>query len=80
MYQVLKNVLRSHNGRAIFSVIWGLGLASLFKKACKGRNCIVYRAPAPEKVRDKVFRFDNKCYTYTPRTVACTANPLQTEE
>ena len=67
----LQNVLRSKNAQMIFSIIWGFGLATLFRQVCKGRGCVVYRAPSAESIKGKTFRFDGKCYKYTPRSVKC---------
>jgi hypothetical protein len=71
MSQVLVNILKSHDVKIVFSVIWGLGLASLFRRVCKGRNCIIYRAPAINEIQGKTFGFNNKCYNYAPRLVTC---------
>ena len=37
----------SNTGRILVSIIWGLGLAALFKKACEGRNCQVIQYQGP---------------------------------
>ena len=71
MLQSLRNVLRSKNGRIIFSIIWGLGLASLFRRVCRGRDCVIYRAPSPSDVEGKTYKFDNKCYQYKAKPVDC---------
>ena len=71
MSQVLTNILKSHDVKIVFSVIWGLGLASLFRRVCKGRNCIIYKAPSPETINGKTFSFNDKCYNYVPRLVKC---------
>ena len=71
MFTILTNILKSNNSKIIFSIIWGLGLASLFRRVCKGRNCIIYKAPSPEYIRGKAFRFNKKCYNYVPRLVKC---------
>lgn len=71
MYNIFTNILKSKDVKIVFSVIWGLGLASLFKRVCKGRDCIIYRAPPPEYVKGKTFSFDNKCYNYVPQLVSC---------
>lgn len=68
------------NTTIIFSIIWGLGLSALFRRVCKGRNCIIYRAPAPNDVIGKTFRFNNKCYNYKPRTVECKGKVIEPEE
>ena len=57
--------------KIILSLIWGFGLATLFQRVCVGRDCIVLRGPKPDKIKDKVFSFNNKCYTYQPYSVSC---------
>ena len=32
-------------GKVIISIIWGLGLATLFRKVCKGRKMSDYKRP-----------------------------------
>ena len=71
MFNIFTNILKSRDVKIVFSIIWGLGLASLFRRVCKGRRCIVYRAPSPEMIRGKTFSFDKKCYNYVPRLVKC---------
>ena len=61
----------SRTGRIILSIIWGLGLAALFRKVCKGRGCIVIKGPHPSKIRGKIFEFNKKCYRYTPYSTTC---------
>lgn len=77
MSQVFVNILKSNDVKIVFSVIWGLGLASLFKRVCKGRNCIIYRSPHIDDIQGKAFNFNNKCYNYTPRPVDCSADKSQ---
>jgi len=37
------NMTKDKYGKIIISVIWGLGLAALFRRVCEGRNCIVIK-------------------------------------
>ena len=76
MFSIFKNISKNPNIRIVFSIIWGIGLASLFRRVCKGRSCIVYRAPLPEDIKGKTFRFNNKCYNYEPRMVKCEGNDI----
>jgi len=71
MFNIFTNILKSRDVKIVFSIIWGLGLASLFRRVCKGRNCIIYRAPSPETIGGKTFGFNSKCYNYVPRLVKC---------
>jgi hypothetical protein len=70
----LKNILHSKNGKILMSVLLGIGISTLFRKACKERNCLIFKAPKFDKIKDKVFKFDNKCYTYTETIKPCNAS------
>ena len=52
----------------IISIIWGIGLACLFRKVCKN-NCIIVKAPA--NMDKYVEHVDNKCYKFTKNDIAC---------
>ncbi len=66
-----KRILQDKKSKYIISIILGLGLASLFRKACHDRNCIVFKGASIDKVKDKVFSFENKCYSFEPTSVSC---------
>lgn len=63
-------------GRIIISVIWGLGLAALFRSACKGRRCIVLMGPPPSEIEGQLYKFDGKCYRFSSETTKCDANTI----
>ena len=42
-------------GRVMISIVWGLGLSALFRKACTGRNCIVLKGPNPNEVEKQEY-------------------------
>jgi len=70
----LKVILHSKNGRILMSVLLGIGISTLFRKVCKDRNCLVFKAPTFDKIKDKVFKFNDKCYTYTENLRKCNIN------
>ena len=50
------NVKRLINGKFskyVISAIIGIGLATLFRKACKDRNCLVFKAPNHNEIDKK---------------------------
>ena len=49
----LKRLIYSDVGRIGISIILGLGLATLFRKVCKERNCLVFHAPQLNKIKIK---------------------------
>ncbi len=58
-------------GTIIVSVILGLGLAAIFRKACKGKECVVIRAPPLSRTEGHVYRIEDDCYTYARAPAQC---------
>ena len=67
----LRAKLKSYEGKVLISILLGLGLATLFRKACKGKNCIAFFSPNAKKVENKVFKHGGKCYSYDLETTSC---------
>lgn len=61
----------TETGAIIMSVILGLGLATVFRSACKGRDCIVIKPPPGKDMRDYTYKIDRDCYRYTPVATQC---------
>ena len=68
---MLGKLLSSPTGKVVMSIVWGLGLAALFRRACTGRSCIVYKSPHPSKIQGRVFKHDGQCYKYNTRRTNC---------
>lgn len=69
----LKRLLHTETGKIIISIILGLGVASLFRKACKDRSCLKFQAPPLKELEKDVYRQDDKCYTYKTKATTCSA-------
>ena len=69
---IITRVMDTKTGSIVISVILGLGIASLFRKVCRTRDCIVIKGPELKEVQNKVFKFEDKCYTYEPTATKCT--------
>lgn len=69
-----ERILHSRVGKILMSIILGIGLATLFKKACKGKGCYNFIGPKFEDVKNKQYKFNDKCYTYTEKAVSCDKN------
>jgi hypothetical protein len=63
--------IKTKTGRTIMSILLGFGLATLFRKVCKGKNCITYHAPPTEETQDKIFKYGDKCYKFSPNNTKC---------
>jgi hypothetical protein len=61
----------------MISIIWGFGLACIFREACVRRDRIEIRALHPNKIIGKIFKgADGKCYSYIPKSAVCNKNPI----
>ena len=68
---IVKKLLRDKFGSIVVSVILGLGLAALFRRACSGDGCIVVKPPDHKEVDEYVYNIDKSCYKYTPNVIPC---------
>ena len=73
----IKEIINSTRGKYLFSVLLGLGLATIFRKACNSRNCLLFKAPTLEKIKGKVFGYNNKCYKFVEKATSCSNLPNQ---
>ena len=67
----LRRLIYSEVGRYIISILLGLGLATLFRKVCNERNCIIFKGPALNKVKGQVFKFNDRCYQFQEKIEKC---------
>ena len=70
----LRRLIYSEVGKYIMSILLGLGLATLFRKVCNDRSCLVFHAPRINKIKGQVFNFDGKCYTFEEKAERCNEN------
>ena len=70
---MINKLLDNSTGRIIFSVILGLGFASLFRRSCKN-NCVIIKGPNQKEISKNIYNFDKKCYKYSPVMVKCIKN------
>ena len=68
---LITRIMKSNIGINVVSIILGLGLASLFKRVCRDNDCLIIKGPELGNIKDKVFKFEEKCYTYEPELTKC---------
>lgn len=66
-----KRLIHSDIGRIIISILLGLGLATLFRKVCNDRSCIIFKAPQLNKIKGQIFKFGKKCYKFNEEIENC---------
>ena len=64
-------MIDSSKMKIIISVILGLGIATLFRRVCEGRNCIIIKGPSVDEIEGSSYKYKNKCYHYKSKTVGC---------
>jgi hypothetical protein len=69
-----RRFLYTDSGRNLISVILGIGLASLFQKVCKDKDCVIFNGPIISEVDGKIFQHDNKCFKYDITSSSCDKN------
>jgi len=67
----LDKFVHSATGRYVMSILLGIGLATIFKKTCVGKSCIVYNAAPAEEIDGQIYKFDNKCYKFEKSSATC---------
>lgn len=70
----VKRLLNTWLGKFLISVILGLGIATLFKKACSDKSCLVFNGPILSEMDDKIYKYGEKCYKYTTTPTTCDKN------
>jgi hypothetical protein len=74
MYMNVGRLLNNEYGRIIISIILGLGLATLFRRACSDGKCIEFNGPILSQIDGKIYRFDERCYKYDAEAARCNPN------
>ncbi len=64
-------LLNSKIGQMLISIILGLGLATLFRKACTDGTCLQFNGPVISEVDGKTYQFGEYCYKYELFPVQC---------
>ena len=72
-----KRLLYSPMGKIFVSIVLGLGLASMFRKACTERNCLQFKGPSTKDIEEKVYKFNDRCYSFKTSAETCSSNKKQ---
>jgi hypothetical protein len=65
----LQRLLNSDTGRIVLSFLLGFGLATLFRKVCKDKNCITFHGPVISET--DIYKHDEKCQKYVLQSSKC---------
>ena len=71
----MNRLLNTETGGIIVSIIWGLGIAALFKRVCRDNSCVEIRPANPNEIQKKVFKTvlpgsqGTQCVRFVPKFV-----------
>jgi hypothetical protein len=69
-----KRLLNTELGIFFVSVLLGIGLATLFRKVCEGKNCIQFNGPVISEIDGKTYKYGEHCYKYKLEATRCDSN------
>lgn len=72
-----EKLFKNDVGKIFVSIILGLGLATLFRTACSGSKCYNFIGPEFDSIKNKKYKYNNKCYSYEENAVSCNKNKKQ---
>ncbi len=75
----LERLMRTDIGVAMISIILGLGIATLFRKVCEGKDCVVFNGPIIGDVVGKTYKYGEKCYKYEIGPIVCDSSKKTVE-
>lgn len=67
----LTNFIHTKTGRVLMSILLGLGLSTFFRRVCKGKRCVIMRAPPQNEMDGKVYKYGEQCYKTTLTAAKC---------
>lgn len=77
MIKSIEKILASNIATPIISILIGLGLASIFRKACINDDCYTFKGPYTSEIEENIYSFDGKCYKFTPKNIKCKTKQQQ---
>ena len=66
-----KRLLTTPFGQILISILLGIGLATLFRRACNDKNCIDFNGPIITDIEGKIYKHGEKCYKYSAVSDKC---------
>ena len=67
----LKRLFYTKYGQLLLSCLLGLGLATVFRRACRSGNCVVHKVPSRSDMANKVYKEDGSCFKVSLNEAEC---------
>jgi len=69
--ELTERLFRTEIGCIIVSALFGVSLAFMFQKVCKGNECIINKSPPQDEITNYVYQNDGEYYKYKIKVVEC---------
>jgi hypothetical protein len=67
----IKKAINTPYARIAIAAVLGFGLSTLFRKSCKDKECIDFKAPAFKTIEEGLWKVDDKCYAFKSSPAEC---------
>lgn len=67
----IKRILYFPHSEIILAILLGFGLATLFRKTCGNKSCLVYKGPSLDEIKNNVYTIGDSCYKFVPNQTQC---------
>ena len=57
--------------KTLVSFMFGLAIVLILSPICRGRSCMIVKAPPIHEVRDSVYHIASKCYKFETVQMEC---------
>jgi hypothetical protein len=59
-----ERLLYTDVGKIFISIVLGLGIATLFRKVCKDKECLEFHGPVISEIDNRIFQYGDECYKF----------------
>ena len=68
---ITERLFHTEIGCVLISALFGVALAFMFQRVCKGSSCTLIKSPPQEEINKYVYENDGICYKYKIKIVNC---------
>lgn len=78
--RISERLFHTEIGCTILSALFGVALAFMFQRVCKGQQCYVAKSPPSKDISKYVYEIEGEgCFKYTPKVVSCNGDDISSD-
>ena len=71
---MITDALRSEAFGTMVSFMFGVAIVVVLVPMCRGKDCMIVKAPPVHEVRDTIYKIGTKCYKFETIGMDCPVN------